>query len=130
MCQDTRFAELLPNILKDLQETRDSVTLSEIAAELDCSSPAHLRSLPKTWQVISIFLHEQEAAHKQRFHEKEMNYLIQIEGILHDLRQSGDPISSQIVCEHLGIPCNSLRRYFQVRARLEQLAEDTRRQNR
>lgn len=128
--QDTEFSERLLNMLKGLQETRKLVTVSEIATEFDCPSSAYLRSLPKTWQMISAFLREQEAAQKQRFYEKEQDYLLQIETILHDLQQSGDAISAQIVCERLGVPRNSLRSYFQVRARLQQLAEDTRRQNR
>ena len=80
--------------------------------------------------MISTFLNEQETIRAQSMKRKEDMYLEQIEVILQDLQRTHQVISAKLVCDLLGTTLPKLRYYYRVRARLEQLAEDTRRQNR
>jgi hypothetical protein len=127
--QDEQFYERLPAILDHLQQSGTKVTLARISEHLECS-PASLRCYPLTWQVISETLRQHETTRRIYRRQLETDYLDRIEYILSDLCQSSQPISVKIVCERLGVKPGEVRHYFRVRARLEQIAEDNRRQYR
>jgi len=128
--QDALYCEQLPGVLVQLQRLKPLVTLADIAQAMDCPSPARLRAYPHVWMMISTFLNEQESIRVQSIQRKENMYLEQIEMILHNLQRTDQVISAKLVCDLLGTTLPKLRYYYRVRARLEQIAEDTRRQNR
>jgi len=128
--QDALYCEQLPGVLVQLQRLKPLVTLADIARAMDCPSPARLRAYPHVWMMISTFLNEQESIRVQSIQRKENMYLEQIEMILHNLQRTDQVISAKLVCDLLGTTLPKLRYYYRVRARLEQIAEDTRRQNR
>jgi hypothetical protein len=128
--QDAIYCGQLAEILVQLQRLKSLVTLADIARAMDCPSPARLRAYPHVWMMISTFLNEQESIRVQIIQRKEEMYLEQIEMILHNLQRTDQVISAKLVCDLLGTTLPKLRYYYRVRARLEQIAEDTRRQNR
>lgn len=126
---DLEYCQCLPPMLHTWEQMGQKITLNCIAEYLGCSR-GMLRFYPQTWQLIADALAQQKAAQALYFQQREDDYLARIEDIVKKFREAKLPISVKEIYVHLGVARGSFRTYFRVRARLEQIAEDTRRQNR